>query len=335
MYAKFLAGGTCSVPANLLEDIQNSRYSVAAADTAVYGAPGNSAYPGAVARTKPNRASGYSYMKAPRWNGASCEVGPFARMVVAGYYPVDGHGARGRVPGLRRYLHRRRWQRSTRVRASSLRRSSPVLRNDGLVAAVARLHPRTCKGGLSTHGPPARSRTRVPRASCQAILGPAVKNNTTGTVSFPAGGWVRELLARTGGALDTAGSTWRARPGAMAAAGALPAYNPYGTNQGWGGTEAPRGALMHQTHHHQRQDRQKYQCIVPTTWNGSPKDGAANERGAIEEAMIGAPFIGLPVPRSAKQDDTVAVPSSQTTAGGVEVLRIAQSFDPCIACAIH
>ena len=36
---------------------------------------------------------------------------------------------------------------------------------------------------------------------------------------------------------------------------------------------------------------QKYQCIVPTTWNGSPKDGAGNERGAIEEAMIGAPFI--------------------------------------------
>ncbi len=205
------------------------------------------------------------------------------------------------------------------------------LSNDGLVAAVAG-YILGCKGGLSTLDR-LRARALESLVICQAILGPVVKNNTTGTVSFPAGGWVRELLARTGGALDTAGSTWRARPGAMAAAGPLPAYNPYGTNQGWGGTEAPRGALMHQTTITNGKI-QKYQCIVPTTWNGSPKGGVANERGAIEEAMIGAPFSAAGASFK-KQNDTVAVPSSQTTAGGVEVLRIAQSFDPCIACAIH
>ena len=32
-----------------------------------------------------------------------------------------------------------------------------------------------------------------------------------------------------------------------------------------------------------------YQCIVPTTWNGSPKDAAGNN-GAIEAAVIGAMF---------------------------------------------
>ena len=37
--------------------------------------------------------------------------------------------------------------------------------------------------------------------------------------------------------------------------------------------------------------------------------------------MIGAPF-----------DDAV---TTITRVSGVEVLRIAQSFDPCIACAVH
>jgi Ni,Fe-hydrogenase I large subunit len=330
VYAKFLTGGTWSVPANLLEDIQNSRYSVATADTGVYGAPGNSAYPGAVARTKPNRASGYSYMKAPRWNGASCEVGPFARMAVAGYYPVDGQALAAVFPGYAGIYTDGAGNLDTRpgILAPAI---VTGLSNDGLVAAVAG-YILGCKGGLSTLDR-LRARALESLVIVQAILGPVVKNNTTGTVSFPAGGWVRELLARTGGANDTASSTWRVRPGAMAAAGALPAYNPYGTNQGWGGTEAPRGALMHQTTITNGKI-QKYQCIVPTTWNGSPKGGALNERGAIEEAMIGAPFSAAGASFK-KQNDTVAVPSSQTTAGGVEVLRIAQSFDPCIACAIH
>ncbi len=37
----------------------------------------------------------------------------------------------------------------------------------------------------------------------------------------------------------------------------------------------------------------KYQCIVPTTWNGSPVVGAdtvLQNHGAIEAAVIGAPF---------------------------------------------
>ena len=61
----------------------------------------------------------------------------------------------------------------------------------------------------------------------------------------------------------------------------------------------------------------KYQCIVPTTWNGSPLIGTASNKldhGAIE-----------------KQDGSGPI----RTEGGVEVLRCAQSFDPCIACAIH
>jgi hydrogenase large subunit len=97
--------------------------------------------------------------------------------------------------------------------------------------------------------------------------------------------------------------------------------------KGWGGTEAPRGALMHQVTINGGKIT-KYQCIVPTTWNGSPKDTAGN-RGAIEQACIGAPF----------DDATKDIKSQDGSAlivhGGVEILRIAQSFDPCIACAIH
>jgi hydrogenase large subunit len=80
-----------------------------------------------------------------------------------------------------------------------------------------------------------------------------------------------------------------------------------------------------------------YQCIVPTTWNGSPKDAAGN-RGAMEACMVGID-TGDKVPFSdagavfTKQNGSASAAGS--VQGGVEVMRIAQSFDPCIACAIH
>jgi Ni,Fe-hydrogenase I large subunit len=74
-----------------------------------------------------------------------------------------------------------------------------------------------------------------------------------------------------------------------------------------------------------------YQCVVPTTWNASPKASAAagGERGPMEEAMIGIPYSLA----GASFKNTAGV--STPTAGGVEALRVAQSFDPCIACAVH
>jgi Ni,Fe-hydrogenase I large subunit len=72
-----------------------------------------------------------------------------------------------------------------------------------------------------------------------------------------------------------------------------------------------------------------YQCIVPTTWNGSPTDTNAGLPGAIEKAMEGIPYS------SAGGSFTPYGAGSSTTGGGVEALRVAQSFDPCIACAVH
>jgi len=83
--------------------------------------------------------------------------------------------------------------------------------------------------------------------------------------------------------------------------------------EGVGLWEAPRGALGHwiRIKNHRIEN---YQCVVPTTWNASPRDDLHN-RGPIEEALIGTP---------------VADPQKP-----LEILRVVHSFDPCIACAVH
>ncbi len=75
------------VEANLEEFIARSRY----ANSNGYETA-DSAYPGAVTATEPKRddADKYSWMKAPRWADQPMEVGPLARMVVNGKYPIDG-----------------------------------------------------------------------------------------------------------------------------------------------------------------------------------------------------------------------------------------------------
>jgi hydrogenase large subunit len=82
---------------------------------------------------------------------------------------------------------------------------------------------------------------------------------------------------------------------------------------GWGAHEGPRGALGHWI---RIKDRaiENYQCVVPTTWNASPRD-AAGIRGPYETALLGTP---------------VADPQRP-----LEILRTVHSFDPCMACAVH
>jgi Ni,Fe-hydrogenase I large subunit len=82
---------------------------------------------------------------------------------------------------------------------------------------------------------------------------------------------------------------------------------------GFGWTEAPRGALGHWIH---IKDGKifNYQAIVPSTWNGSPRDADGNP-GAYEAALVGTP---------------VADPEKP-----LELLRTLHSFDPCMACAVH
>jgi Ni,Fe-hydrogenase I large subunit len=83
--------------------------------------------------------------------------------------------------------------------------------------------------------------------------------------------------------------------------------------QGFGYTEAPRGALGHWVHISKGKIA-NYQCVVPSTWNCSPRD-AQGQMGAYEAALIGTPIADPEKP--------------------VEVLRTIHSFDPCMACGVH
>lgn len=82
---------------------------------------------------------------------------------------------------------------------------------------------------------------------------------------------------------------------------------------GWGTTEAPRGALGHWLRIRDKKIA-NYQMVVPSTWNGSPRD-PEGQPGAWEQALIGTPIANPEQP--------------------VEILRTIHSFDPCMACAVH
>ncbi len=83
--------------------------------------------------------------------------------------------------------------------------------------------------------------------------------------------------------------------------------------KGAGPCEAPRGALGHWIKI-KNTKIDLYQCVVPTTWNGGPRD-AKGQIGAFEAALMNTP---------------VAKPEQP-----VEILRTIHSFDPCLACATH
>jgi Ni,Fe-hydrogenase I large subunit len=83
--------------------------------------------------------------------------------------------------------------------------------------------------------------------------------------------------------------------------------------EGYGMEEAPRGSLGHWVIIDD-QAITNYQMVVPSTWNGSPRD-AQGRRGAWEEALVGTPIADPTRP--------------------VEILRTIHSFDPCLACAVH
>ncbi|MGB5103754.1 MAG: nickel-dependent hydrogenase large subunit [Steroidobacteraceae bacterium] len=83
--------------------------------------------------------------------------------------------------------------------------------------------------------------------------------------------------------------------------------------QGVGFVEAPRGALAHWIDIEDKKIK-NYQCVVPTTWNASPRD-PAGKIGAYEAALLDTPMHDPNLP--------------------LEILRTIHSFDPCLACATH
>jgi hydrogenase large subunit len=83
--------------------------------------------------------------------------------------------------------------------------------------------------------------------------------------------------------------------------------------KGYGFTEAPRGALAHWIKIKDGKI-ENYQCVVPTTWNGSPRDPKGNI-GAFEASLMDTPMADPAQP--------------------LEIIRTLHSFDPCLACSTH
>ncbi len=84
-------------------------------------------------------------------------------------------------------------------------------------------------------------------------------------------------------------------------------------SKGVGFTEAPRGSLAHWIRIKDGKT-ENYQQVVPTTWNGSPRD-SKGQRSAYESTLIGTPVADDKLP--------------------LEIIRTIHSFDPCLACSVH
>jgi Ni,Fe-hydrogenase I large subunit len=84
--------------------------------------------------------------------------------------------------------------------------------------------------------------------------------------------------------------------------------------QGYGYLDAARGALGHWVQIENGRIT-RYQCVVPSTWNCSPRDGAG-QSGPYERALT---------------DNHPLVDPEQP----LEILRTIHSFDPCMACGVH
>ena len=85
------------------------------------------------------------------------------------------------------------------------------------------------------------------------------------------------------------------------------------TAKGVGFTEAPRGGLGHWVNIADGKIA-NYQCVVPSTWNSSPRDHLG-QPSAYEAALVGHSLAVADKP--------------------LEILRTIHSFNPCMACAVH
>ncbi|RLC93813.1 MAG: nickel-dependent hydrogenase large subunit [Chloroflexi bacterium] len=188
--------------------------------------------------TKPhiNKNGGYSWIKAPRYDGKVFEVGPLARMMVS--YANGNAEAKALVDSVLEHF-----------------KASP-----GAMFSVLGRH--------------------AARALYTKLVADAM----------PA--WLLQL-----------------KPGE-------PAYIDYEIPDeatGMGLVDAARGALGHWVEVKGKRIA-NYQCVVPSTWNFSPRDDN-DQPGPVEQALIGTKI----------KDES----------NPFEIVRIVRSFDPCIACAVH
>lgn len=85
------------------------------------------------------------------------------------------------------------------------------------------------------------------------------------------------------------------------------------SDTGLGLSNAGRGELLHFIETKNGRVL-RYNCIVPSTWNFSPKD-SAGKHGPVEKALENTPV--------------------RFEKGMIEAGRVIRSYDPCLACSIH
>ena len=185
----------------------------------------------------PRKLGAYSWLKAPRYQGAAMEVGPLARVLVAYHKGI----------------------------------------NRDLKQAVDNLLKKTGKTPEDLNSVWGRHAARG--IECKIVADRCAE-------------WVEQLIPEQPVFMD---------------------FTIPETAQGVGLTEAPRGALGHWIQIEKRKI-QNYQCVVPSTWNCSPRDDNGTP-GPVEQALVGTPIADSNNP--------------------MEATRVVRSFDPCIACAVH
>jgi hydrogenase large subunit len=268
-------------------------------DYSYYSSP--TGLPPSAGKTEPNVSlvgstnQQYSWLKAPRFGPSNlvCEVGPLPRMVVSavgGVNPV--------VSGVSSV--------TSGVTVGGLL-STGTYNLSGLVAAGLAAVGQTTGALLSTLG----------RHACRALECKLVADAMadTGIAKAVGEAWLTELRAGIAG--DLTGTVFTNLTNPTYVYAKLPTKPKMGA--GW--AEAPRGALGHWISIDKKRIA-NYQCVVPSTWNHSPRD-AAGVQGPAEQVVQSVSGI-LPLIAASGGDSVY-----------ISLLRLMHQWDFCIACAVH
>jgi hydrogenase large subunit len=228
-------------------------------------------------RTDIHKAGAYSWLKAPRLSDNVCEVGPMPRMLMN---HLSGGG-----PSVNE-------DNSTAMNIGSGTWTLPASYNasDIVTGALGALNALISAGSVG----PAQLFSPLGRHAARALECKYVADAMGGT-----GGWLEQLTLNN----TTTGSGYT--------------HNkiPRDIQNGMGLCEAPRGALGHWMSTEFKRIT-NYQCVVPSTWNHSPRDD--NNNAGPAESAVEMTNLG-----------------SGTDTQILNAIRVLHAYDFCIACAVH
>jgi len=243
----------------------------------------------------------YSWLKAPRFDGNACEVGPISRMI-ATYLRGVGTGFDPVVDG--------RQSKNSTVPVAGLYGGATLQSTysvNGLVGAALGLVTQSAGKLVSILG----------RHACRALECKVIADAMADTgVASGVQAWATEL--RAGAVTENTGTVFTNLSNPVYVYAKLPTKPKIGA--GW--AEAPRGALGHWIAIDKKRIA-NYQCVVPSTWNHSPRDSNGTA-GPAEQVLQGL------------NSGTLTLISGQgVDAVYLNILRILHTYDFCIACAVH